>query len=38
MVEGVRATLMDKVTLTAGETDYPSPVIEKSRARNPVKP
>ena len=38
MVEGVRAPGMDKVTLPAGETDYPSHVVEKPCARNPVKP
>ena len=38
MVEGVRAPGMDKVALTAGETDYPSHVVEKPCARNPVKP
>ena len=38
MVEGVRAPGMDKVALTAGETDYPSHAVEKPCARNPVKP
>ena len=38
MVEGVRAPGMDKVALTAGETDCPSHVVEEPCARNPVKP